>query len=810
MVCHPIMNDLGFGSMRLLPFTRKSSRQQICKYKGIDEMTRCNFDSLSPQDFEDLTRDLLQAEWGVAIEAFRTGRDSGIDLRYSLGPDSATIVQCKHYAQSGFRKLLTHLRDVELPKLRHLAPSRYVVVTSVRLTPANKTAIAAAMSPYVGNPASDVIGGDDVEGLLSRHPRIEQANFKLWLTSTTVLENVLHNAERCRTDFEIERVQRKLPLFVQSESFRTAGEMLEANRVLIISGPPGIGKTTLAEMLLYTHLDMGYEPVVIESEVKEGRKLFKKTDKQLFYFDDFLGLTFLGDSRDYLSGNQDRAIVDFMEMIRSSKESKFILTTREHILQNAVRLSERLSYSHVLRDRIILTMPEYSTGHRARMLYNHVYFSDLPHDHKEQITANDFFFTIIKHRHFNPRLIEWLTSFTRMSAIGAEDYQGHISALLDNPEQLWEHAFSNQISEAARSMLLCLYTTGELREQVDFEPEFQAVHTLGSRKYNFRTSPVDFRNALRELDGGFLSFSRGHISFLNPSVKDYVAGVIATQPQVVEDLLSAAIRLKQLKELWKLSKAKPEAPIEQLLRGAMPMLVSRISDLLSTPSHRFDRRENGEIRATAVDLSDADRLSFLAEVCEREKVAAIVQALMPLIQSIVNRMAKSVAGIWSTTRLLSELSAFSWFIANGGHVVRRQLTDQLIAAADYAGAEEWIALLDAPNNLSYLTDDDKFALGAAFDHYKIQGLREELRNAEGLDNKKSLVSNLEELGKKCGHQFTAAIQNLEEAIAVADEHSDNLVDSGVGRHMSSRSSQGPDGLTDDQVREMFRTLAESR
>ena len=46
-----------------------------------------DFTSLSPQDFEELVRDLLQTEWEVAIEAFKTGRDSGIDLRYASTKD---------------------------------------------------------------------------------------------------------------------------------------------------------------------------------------------------------------------------------------------------------------------------------------------------------------------------------------------------------------------------------------------------------------------------------------------------------------------------------------------------------------------------------------------------------------------------------------------------------------------------------------------------------------------------------------------------------------------------------------------------
>src|SRR5437868_9773987 len=75
------------------------------------------FRQLSPADFEDLTRDLLQAEWGVRLEAFKTGRDQGIDLRYAAIPGETTIIQCKHYAGSTIATLVRHLRTKERPKV---------------------------------------------------------------------------------------------------------------------------------------------------------------------------------------------------------------------------------------------------------------------------------------------------------------------------------------------------------------------------------------------------------------------------------------------------------------------------------------------------------------------------------------------------------------------------------------------------------------------------------------------------------------------------------------------------------------------
>jgi restriction endonuclease len=93
-------------------------------------MPRYDFSQLSPFDFEMLVAGLLQKEWGCRLEAFKSGRDQGIDLRYAhLFTDKKIIVQCKHYVKSGFSTLLSHLKQEENLKFEVLSPARYVLVT---------------------------------------------------------------------------------------------------------------------------------------------------------------------------------------------------------------------------------------------------------------------------------------------------------------------------------------------------------------------------------------------------------------------------------------------------------------------------------------------------------------------------------------------------------------------------------------------------------------------------------------------------------------------------------------------------------
>ena len=301
-------------------------------------MADYSFQQLSPHDFELLSRDLVQARDEIQLESFKAGRDQGIDFRYAKG-SANLIVQAKHYAGTGLAGLLRELRK-EAVKAKKLNPGRYILTTSVGLTPPNKTEIMEIFGGLVAEPG-DIVGRDDINGLLEQHADIHQRHHKLWLASRAVLDRVLHNAAKTQSAFDVERVRRDIARYVQNSGYPRAVEMLNDSHVAIISGAPGVGKTTLARMLLYAFLEQGYEAISILTDFQTGRELYQPGKKQIFYFDDFIGATFLGERASAFTRNEDRAILDFIEMVRGSKTARLVMTnSRAYPATGGRRLGE--------------------------------------------------------------------------------------------------------------------------------------------------------------------------------------------------------------------------------------------------------------------------------------------------------------------------------------------------------------------------------------------------------------------------------------------------------------------------------------
>jgi hypothetical protein len=174
-----------------------------------------DFRSLSPWEFEELSRDLLKAGIGVEFELFKTGRDQGIDLLYSESKSNEVIAQCKHYANSSFSNLKANLKNDEIKKIAKLSPRRYLLITSLGMTPGNKKEIAEILGNYLLS-FSDLITRETLNGWLGEHPNIEKRHIKLWATTSAVLEQIIHSGIFNYTSTQSELLEEKLRYYVNS------------------------------------------------------------------------------------------------------------------------------------------------------------------------------------------------------------------------------------------------------------------------------------------------------------------------------------------------------------------------------------------------------------------------------------------------------------------------------------------------------------------------------------------------------------------------------------------------------------------
>jgi hypothetical protein len=541
-----------------------------------------DFMNLSPYDFELVVRDLIQAELEIRLESFTSGPDKGIDFRHVPSGVAGIVVQAKRYAASEHRRLFRELRDVELPKIRRLNPDRYILATSVPLTPSRKDDLVDALRPYVLTP-EEIFGRDDLNNLLGRHTDIEQAHFKLWLTSTAVLTAVLHNEIYVRSLSVREELPHRLRVYVQNKSFPEAMRTLDEHHAVVIAGVPGIGKSMLAEMIVVAHIADGYEAIVVSEDIAEAQRVYKPDRKQIFYYDDFLGQTSFVEKLP--SKNESARLLSFMRQLARAPDKRLVMTTREYILAQAALRDERMERLDTMQ-KVVIDLKDYTTIDRAQILYNHLYFSNLSTAAVDSVASGRRYFGIIQHRNYSPRLIESVTGLARTRRRDDETFADFVIATFDDPQDLWRHAFQNQLDGEAQSVLIALAT---LPFSVDLQELAVAAESLHRTRAGADPSPGAFKRSLRILEGTFVATTRAKnttaVFFHNPSIRDFMLSTLNDEPGEVEAAVRSFTFFRQGLLLWAYSREIPEGgrPRFQRVRPDLAGLrdtLTRSGDLL--------------------------------------------------------------------------------------------------------------------------------------------------------------------------------------------------------------------------------------
>ena len=510
-----------------------------------------NYANLNDVEFEYLCQDIMQKKLGVALKRFAPGRDGGIDLRPAVG-GTDIVIQVKHYTNSSVSSLMSVLK-AEASKVKKLQPKQYILCCSCTLSPAKVTEIRNLFSPYMAT-EKNVITLCEIEDFLQdpQNRDVLEKHYKLWIESTGILEHLTSRDVFLDCEYLLSDIHESISCFVRTSAFDAALECLSHCRTLFIIGDPGTGKTLTSMMLVCHFAAQGYR-VRFTSESSNLSALKKALSddpgaKEIILLDDCFGQAYF-----QMKDTQSTELLALIKHVNIFKNKYLILNSRVTIYQEARKQKPELitSFDHREYKTFVLNMSNISPLEKAKILYNHLVFSGIPHEYYCQIRKDRRYREIVQHKNYNPRIIEFITCPSRLSAVSPEAYYQFVMDNLNDPRNIWRDEFENKLQQADRIFLLTLFSLTNTAADLN---TLKACFNYWLQNEKEIDLTIDqFEASFARLQEGFVKIVDKNgirqISTANPSVNDFLSAVVSNNEPLKRRIMENACALDQFAKM---------------------------------------------------------------------------------------------------------------------------------------------------------------------------------------------------------------------------------------------------------------------
>lgn len=204
-----------------------------------------------------------------------------------------------------------------------------------------------------------------------------------------------------------------------------------------------------------------------------------------------------------------------------------------------------------------------------------------------------------------------MTDAMHLRSLPPETYAASFLNTLQDPLLVWDISFRKHITPRCRHLLFSLLFCSEYGVDIDeLRTSFNALHPYFCKKFSIEHDPKDFEEAQKILEGGYLEIRDRRVSFVNPSLRDYLITYLADDPDLLDDLAHTAVKASWADELWTYVRTVRPLPPEQQRRVAKSLLQA--AQLFPTiPIWKQDSRNPSTWHL--YDLSNTDRIRLLLE-----------------------------------------------------------------------------------------------------------------------------------------------------------------------------------------------------
>ncbi len=567
-------------------------------------MNNFTFDELSPLRFEKFVRDILTKSYG-RFENFAEGKDGGIDFRYSSNDEKVLIVQCKRYKE--YKNLKYSLKNIELPKIKQLKFDKYLLVISLDLSPPQKDEIFNLFNGYLSNP-NQIITRGDLNALIQENKSIIYEYPELWMKSIDIHQRIFNIGILHHSDFIKDKISKTLINFVPTENYKNVINHFNNNKVLIISGNPGVGKSTLAYATL-SHFIYHYKYKIVDlsyRSIQEAESFLANEEATFFLLDDFLGKIKLEKNDDFA-----HLLSFFIEKIENCENKKLVITSRNHILKSGIKGLSTINYIDNFIHKHTIELKELTRDSRTMMFYNHLYNSNIDVEYLNNLINNDYK-NIIDHSNFNPRIIEHLTNnnFLVKSKINAKNYYDYFIHNLKNPSEIWNQFYINLPNDLYKLIIINKFIINDIISYEKLENAIMKfiINCPQFQHYSFD----DFEQIICELNSTVFIIEDGHdemfdenyqvVEFHNPSIIDFLDNHVWKNKFWLKIIIENAIYFEQLfnwelqeivgkdEELQKIFKHKVISSFNNFQNASFGFFDYDIEDGGTTTSWKGERR----------------------------------------------------------------------------------------------------------------------------------------------------------------------------------------------------------------------------